>query len=218
MKKETRFYKHYKNKPYRFLGIVRHSETLEEMALYETLYPNELGRLWVRPKEMFFEDIEINGTKRPRFEKIKFNFHSSETLLDKDFDSIRSVYRESFNKDLNVEKFYSKLSAHVRGLYLTAFESDKLIGFKLGYAQDSSLFYSWMGAVLPAYRGLGIATELMYLQHEWCRANGFKKVETRTRNQFAGMIRLNLNSGFTIIGTQTGTGNGLKLILEKVLA
>ena len=52
------FYRHYKNKPYKAIGIVRHSETQEEMALYEALYPNESGQLWVRPLAMFLEDVE----------------------------------------------------------------------------------------------------------------------------------------------------------------
>lgn len=51
-------FQHYKGGKYRFLGIVRHSETLEELVLYETLYENELGKLWVRPKKMFFEKLE----------------------------------------------------------------------------------------------------------------------------------------------------------------
>lgn len=63
-------YRHYKNKMYRALDIVRHSETLEEMVLYQALYENELGKLWVRPKAMFLEDIEIDGKMRPRFEKV----------------------------------------------------------------------------------------------------------------------------------------------------
>lgn len=61
------FYRHYKNKPYKAIGIVRHSETLEEMALYEALYPNESGQFWVRPLEMFLNDVEVGGERRPRF-------------------------------------------------------------------------------------------------------------------------------------------------------
>lgn len=61
------FYRHYKNKPYKAIGIVRHSETLEEMALYEALYPNDLGLVWVRPLKMFLSDVEIGGVLQPRF-------------------------------------------------------------------------------------------------------------------------------------------------------
>lgn len=65
--KKGGLYRHYKGMMYRAIDIVRHSETLEEMVLYETLYENELGRLWVRPKEMFLGEIELDGKRARRF-------------------------------------------------------------------------------------------------------------------------------------------------------
>jgi hypothetical protein len=64
------FYRHYKGKFYKVLNVVRHSETLEEMVLYETQYENELGKLWVRPLAMFIENVEIEGKIFPRFEYV----------------------------------------------------------------------------------------------------------------------------------------------------
>ena len=64
---EGGIYEHYKGKKYKLLNIVRHSESLEELVLYETLYENDLGKLWVRPKKMFLENLD-NGA--PRFKLI----------------------------------------------------------------------------------------------------------------------------------------------------
>jgi len=58
-------YRHYKGGEYEVLGVVRHSETLEPLVLYRALY-GERG-LWVRPHAMFFENIEVDGIRRPRF-------------------------------------------------------------------------------------------------------------------------------------------------------
>ena len=58
-------YRHYKGGEYELVGVVRHSETLEVMALYRPLY-NASG-LWVRPYAMFFEEIEHQGKRQPRF-------------------------------------------------------------------------------------------------------------------------------------------------------
>lgn len=60
-------YQHYKGPLYNVLGTVRHSETLEELVLYECEYEHELGKVWVRPKKMFLENVLIDGTQRPRF-------------------------------------------------------------------------------------------------------------------------------------------------------
>lgn len=61
-------YRHYKGGEYRVIGIARHSETLEEMVVYEALYGE--GGLWVRPASMWNEEIERDGKKFKRFEFI----------------------------------------------------------------------------------------------------------------------------------------------------
>ena len=58
-------YRHYKGGEYEVLGVVRHSETLEPMVLYRAL--NREPSLWVRPHAMFFESIEHEGVRQPRF-------------------------------------------------------------------------------------------------------------------------------------------------------
>ena len=61
-------YQHYKNRNfYRVLGIAKHSETLEDLVVYEALYDNPRSKLWVRPMRMFQERVEYNGKMVPRF-------------------------------------------------------------------------------------------------------------------------------------------------------
>jgi len=66
-------YEHYKGKRYEVIGIARHSETLEELTVYRALYDSEeFGNrsLWVRPKEMFLENVTVDGKRVPRFKFI----------------------------------------------------------------------------------------------------------------------------------------------------
>lgn len=61
-------YEHYKGAQYRILAVARHSESLEEMVVYEALYGEH--DVWVRPLSMFLEKILLNGLTKPRFTKI----------------------------------------------------------------------------------------------------------------------------------------------------
>lgn len=63
-------YEHYKGKRYRVIGVAKHSETLEDMIVYEALYDNEMSKLWVRPLLMFLEEVDVAGTRVPRFKYI----------------------------------------------------------------------------------------------------------------------------------------------------
>jgi hypothetical protein len=61
-------YRHYKGKDYTVIGMALHSETREELVVYRQEYGDH--RLWVRPKLMFVESVEIDGKVTPRFEYI----------------------------------------------------------------------------------------------------------------------------------------------------
>ena len=61
-------YEHYKGRHYKVIGVAKHSETLEELVVYQKLYDDH--GLWVRPLKMFLEDVEVNGRKVPRFKYI----------------------------------------------------------------------------------------------------------------------------------------------------
>jgi hypothetical protein len=70
-------YKHYKGKHYRVLRLVHHTETREPMVLYQALYEcpdlkEEYGSdpWFVRPLKMFFETVDVDGVKTPRFEYV----------------------------------------------------------------------------------------------------------------------------------------------------
>lgn len=60
-------YKHYKGLLVIVLGVARHSETEEKLVAYVPLGVNAKPRITVRPYDMFFEEVNVNGAARPRF-------------------------------------------------------------------------------------------------------------------------------------------------------
>ena len=74
-------YRHYKGGLYDLVGVARHShkkgavaapvgrprhsETREPLVVYRDA--QDATRLWVRPHAMFFEEIEADGRRQPRF-------------------------------------------------------------------------------------------------------------------------------------------------------
>ena len=67
-------YEHYKKKRCLVIGVARHSETLEKLVVYRALYDSaDFGSdsLWVRPLEMFLENVVVDGVEVPRFRLIK---------------------------------------------------------------------------------------------------------------------------------------------------
>lgn len=62
-------YRHFKGKEYLVLYLAKHSETLEDMVVYEALYGDK--KVWVRPLDMFLGKKEVDGKEIYRFEEIR---------------------------------------------------------------------------------------------------------------------------------------------------
>jgi len=63
-------YRHYKGNEYRVFGVAWHSETLEEVVVYQAVGGDD-EHYWVRPIDMFLSNIEVNGNSIPRFEAVE---------------------------------------------------------------------------------------------------------------------------------------------------
>ena len=58
-------YRHFKGNRDRVLFTARHSETEEELVVYQALYGE--GGCWVRPAAMWSEEVERDGKRVHRF-------------------------------------------------------------------------------------------------------------------------------------------------------
>ena len=62
-------YRHFKGNMYKVLYTAKHSETMEDMVVYQALY-GDMG-IWVRPRPMFCEEVVRDGKTFVRFEFIE---------------------------------------------------------------------------------------------------------------------------------------------------
>lgn len=63
-------YEHFKGMKMKVIGIAKHSETLEDYVVYDHMGTDARSELWVRPLEMFVQEVEVNGQMVPRFKYV----------------------------------------------------------------------------------------------------------------------------------------------------
>ena len=59
-----KIYKHYKGNVYKIIALGKHSETEEDMIVYQNV---EKRDIWVRPKSMWNEEVLVDGKRVLRF-------------------------------------------------------------------------------------------------------------------------------------------------------
>lgn len=68
MNEKKKYYRHFKGGKYVVLAEAQDSESLIPVVIYQALYGER--KVWVRPKEMFYGTVIIDGIEFSRFKEI----------------------------------------------------------------------------------------------------------------------------------------------------
>ena len=84
-------------------------------------------------------------------------------------------------------------------IFLLAEVDGQEVGYKVGYGESPTSFYSAKGGVLASHRRIGIARLLLYAMMDAARGRGYRRFAYDTfPNKHAGMTILGLNEGFAV--------------------
>lgn len=89
-------------------------------------------------------------------------------------------------------------------LILVAECDGQLAGFKIGYARDDAVFYSWIGGIVPDFRRQGIGQQLLEAQQRWVGQHGYRAIEVKSSARFPSMLAMLVRNGYRLVDEEAG--------------
>lgn len=124
-------YKHFKNKLYQIVAIAQHSETKEELVIYQALY-GDYG-VYARPLDMFVSEVDHvkypEVTQKYRFEKVEKSALANDASKSVGVASSEAVGRDAGVKTSPVNAGGSKkedIPIHINDKMMAFFDTEDL--------------------------------------------------------------------------------------------
>ena len=108
------FYRHFKNKLYQIIAVATHSESKEQLVIYQALY-GDFG-VYARPLNMFLSEVDREKypdiEQKYRFEKLENISEASKKITDRNseinIETSGDEQKDFFIDFLDADDYYTK--------------------------------------------------------------------------------------------------------------
>lgn len=128
------------------------------------------------------------------------------------------VHNWIFRPKREVEFFKRRFLGRYNVLTLIAQLDHRPVGFCMGFELKPTMFYHWIGGVIPEVRRHGIGRQLHDAQKAWARDHGYEFMRCECLNHQRDFLHFAIDVGFDIVGIRwDSTHADNLLVFEKSL-
>lgn len=131
---------------------------------------------------------------------------------------VAELYNEVFAPKRDVASFERRFKSRCNVLNLIAELDGRPVGFSSGFELKPNTWFNWLFGVLPQFRRLGIAAQLIEAEHAWAADKGYEFVRMECHNQHRPLLHLAIKLGFDVVGIRWDNERHSNLVIfEKEL-
>ena len=131
---------------------------------------------------------------------------------------VTELYNEVFTPRTDMEFFRRRFRGRHNVTMMVALIDDRHVGFIIGFELMPSTYFSWLCGVLPEFRRLGIATQLIQAQQAYAQEHEYQIVRFECSNQHRPMLHVAIREGYDLVGIRWDTASANNVVIfEKDL-
>jgi GNAT superfamily N-acetyltransferase len=132
--------------------------------------------------------------------------------------TIVDLYREVYRPARDAEFFKRRFLGRYNSLILVATLDDRPVGFFVGFELKPTVYFAWLLGVLPDFRRIGVASQLMDAMHTWVVEHAYAAIRLECQNQHRPMLHMAIERGYDVVGIRWDPDRGHNLVIfEKSL-
>ncbi len=119
-----------------------------------------------------------------------------------DVATLAELHNEIFRPAQTVEFFQRRFLGRYNLTILLAILDQRPVGFVSGFELKPTTFYIWLCGVLPEYRGLGVARQLLEAIETWAADHEYQYVRLECHNRHREVLRLAVEMNYDVAGLE----------------
>lgn len=131
---------------------------------------------------------------------------------------LTELYNDVFNPPAVESFFLRRFRGRSNVSMMVALLDDRHVGFITGFELTPTTYFFWLCGVIPDFRRIGVATQLMQAQQAWASDHGYSAMRFECQNQHRAMLHAAITEGYDLVGIRWDGANANNMaIFEKEL-
>lgn len=131
---------------------------------------------------------------------------------------ITDLYNQIFAPPQDEEFFRRRFEGRYNVSMMISELDERPVGLIIGFELMPTTYFNWICGVMPDFRRLSIATQLIQAQQAWAQDHHYHVVRFECQNQHRPMLHVAITEGYDLVGMRWDTASGNNVaIFEKDL-
>ena len=130
-----------------------------------------------------------------------------------ELELISRLYNEVFTPREDEDFFRRRFMGRHNICMLVAIVDKAHVGFIVGFELTPTTYFCWVCGVIPDFRRLGVATQLMQGLEAWAHEHHYSTIRFECQNQHRPMLHVAITEGYDLVGIRWDSATAQNVVI-----